>query len=157
MNAFKKLYNSFKYAFSGVFYCIKTCRNFRIHTVAAAFVVYFSTFYSFSASEKGILYLIIALVLAAECINTSIEQFCNAVTRDFSPYIKKAKDAAAAAVLCVAITSVVIAISLFFDLKIISEILVYFSSPMKLIILLLAIILAIVYIFYEDIFKNAKQ
>ncbi len=157
MKAFKKLCNSFVYAFSGIWFCIKECRNFRIHTVAALFVIYFSRFYNFSSAERCVLYIIIALVLVSECVNTAIEQLCNAVTNEYSPIIKKSKDVAAGAVLCVAICSVIVAIKLFWDFNVIKQILIYFSSPIKIILLLIFVILAIMYIFYEDIFKNAKQ
>ncbi len=157
MKAIKKLFFSFKYAFSGLVYCIKNCRNFRIHTVAAFFVLYLSKFYSFSAAEYSILFLVVASVISAECFNTSIEQVCDAVTTDFSKQIKTAKDTAAAAVFCIAIFAVVIALKLFIDFDVFNQIYVYYSSPLKLIFLSVSVILSIIYIFYEDIFKNAKQ
>ena len=157
MKAIAKLFKSFIYAFKGIFFCIKNCRNFRIHTVAAALVLYFSRFYSFNRVENCILYLIIALVLVSECVNTAIEQLCNAVTREYSPIIKNAKDVAAAAVLCVAMLSVAIAVNLFWNLSVINQILIYFSSPVKLILLLICAVVSIIYIFYEDFFKNAKK
>lgn len=157
MKAVKKLCKSFIYAFSGIWFCIKECRNFRIHTVAALLVIYFSHFYNFTAAEYCALYLIIALVLVSECVNTAIEQLCNAITNDYSPIIKTAKDVAAGAVLCVAVVSVIIAVKLFLDLSVIKKILIYFSSPVKIILLFVCVVLAIIYIFYEDIFKNAKK
>ena len=120
-------------------------------------VIYFSRFYDFTDAENCVIYIIIVLVLVLECINTAIEQLCDAVTKEYSPIIKKSKDVAAGAVLCVAICSVFIAIKLFFDLNVLNQILLYFSSPIKLAVLMIFIILAIIYIFYEDIFKNAKQ
>lgn len=157
MRAVIKLFKSFIYAFKGLWFSIKNCRNFRIHTVAAALVLYFSRFYNFSKTENCILYLIIALVMVSECVNTAIEQLCNAVTRDYSPVIKIAKDVAAGSVLIVASVSVLIAVKLFFDTAVIKQILIYFSSPIRLIFLLICAAASIIYIFYEDIFKNAKK
>ena len=64
MMALKKLFKSFVYAFSGICNCIKTCRNFRIHTVAAAFVLYLSGFYDFTPEKYALLFILIGLVLA---------------------------------------------------------------------------------------------
>ncbi len=157
MNAIKKLLFSFKYAINGLFFCIKTCRNFRIHTVAAALVLYFIRFYNLNGTQKSIIYLIIGLVLALECINSAIEQLCNEVRRDYSPLIKRAKDVAACAVLCMTVTSVAIAYKLLWDKQVFLDIYNYFSSPVRLIILIVFAVLAVIYIFYEDIFKNAKK
>ena len=157
MNAIKKLCLSFKYAFNGLFFVIKTCRNFRIHIIAALFVLYFSKFYSLTSFECSLLVFLIFFIFFAECLNTAIEQLCNAVTTDFSNQIKFAKDAAAAAVLCGAIASVIIAVIFFFDMDVFKQIYVYYSSPIKLVFLVISIILSIIFIFYEDIFKNAKQ
>ncbi len=157
MKSIKKLCLSFKYAFSGLFYCIKTCRNFRIHTVAALLVLYLSKFYSFSVAEYSLLFFIIAAVISSECFNTSIEQLCDSITVDFSEKIKRAKDTAAAAVLCFAVAAVAIALKLFVNFKVFKQILIYYSEPLNLVFLIISVILAIIYIFYEDIFKNAKQ
>lgn len=157
MNAIKKLFLSFKYAFEGLFFCIKTCRNFRIHLIAALVVLYFSRFYSFSATEYGILVIIISFILVAECINTAIEQLCNSITKDFSSQIKNAKDVAAAAVLCGAVSSVIIAVRFFYNPDVFRQIYVYYSSPLKLAFLIITAVISIIFIFCEDIFKNAKQ
>lgn len=157
MKAIKKLLFSFKYALSGLLFCFKTGRNFRIHIIAALFVLYFSRFYSFSSVEYSLLIFLVAFILAAECINTAIEQLCDAVTTEYSTHIKKAKDVAAGAVMCGAIASVVIAFILFFDRDVFKQIYVYYSSSIKLVFLFITIVLSIIIIFIEDIFKNAKQ
>ena len=50
--------------------------------------LYFSTFYSLSTVEYSLLFLLIGLVIAAECLNTAFEQLCNFMTGDYSKYIK---------------------------------------------------------------------
>ena len=157
MNALKKLFYGFCYAFSGIAYCIKTCRNFRIHTVGAAVVLYLSTFYNFSAVEYTVLFITIGAVICLECINTAMEEVCNAITKDFSLAVKRAKDVSAAAVLCSAVVSVAVAINLFWDKYVFKEIYNYFSTFPKFVCLSLIIVLAVIYIFYEDIFKHGKK
>jgi len=57
--------------------------------------------------------LAIALVLVVEALNTAVEQACNAITRNYNPAIKAAKDVAAGAVLIAAITAAIIGASVF--------------------------------------------
>ena len=157
MKALVGFFKSFLYAFKGIFFCIKTCRNFRFHTVAAVFVLYFSGFYEFERSDSIFLYMVIGIVLSLECINTAIEQVCNKVTTEHSDYIMHAKDAAAGAVLCSAIFAVAVAFKLFYNPARIFEIIGYFSNPIKLLLLAVCVTISIIYIFYEDIFKNEKK
>jgi len=157
MKALKKLICGFGYAFSGIWYCIKTCRNFRIHTVAAVVTLYLSTFYDFSAEKYAVLFITIGAVISLECINTALEEVCNAITREYSLSVKRAKDVAAGAVLCSALISVTVAVKLFWDKAVFATVVKYFSSFPRLLLLLLAVLLALIYIFYEDIFKHGKK
>ncbi len=52
-------------------------------------------------------------MLIAEALNTAVEQACNAVSREFSPAIKAAKDAAARAVLISAFAALLIGAGVF--------------------------------------------
>ncbi len=106
-------FKSFQYAFCGLIQCIKNERNMRFHTVAALYVLIFARFFHFSREEWALLILLIGAVIAAEAINTSIETLCNKVTKERDPYIRIAKDAAAGAVLILAIAAVVIGILFF--------------------------------------------
>ena len=53
------------------------------------------------------------IVIAADALNTAVEQCCNATSESFHPVIKSAKDVAAGAVLVSAIGAVLIGISVF--------------------------------------------
>jgi len=153
----KKLMLSFKYAIIGVHFCIKTCRNFRIHTVVAAYVLYFCSFYNFDKATYAVLLSLILFVLISETLNTAIEQTCDAQTTNMNEHIKHAKDVSAGAVLLSTICSFVIGIYLFFDLSIIMSVIRYFSSPLRLALLVLSAVISIFYIFYKDIFKNESN
>ena len=157
MNALINLFKSFAFALCGIWHCIKTCRNFRIHTVAAVFVLYLSSFYDFSSEKYVLLFITIGLVLSLECINTSLENICDAVTREYSVHIKRAKDTAAGAVLCSAVVSVAVAVALFWNKSVFKEIYIHFCSLSNVLILIALMIFACIYIFYEDIFKNGKK
>ncbi len=105
----------FKYAFCGIIRCIKNERNMRTHTVAALYVLIFARFFTFSRGEFALLLLTIGAVMAAEAVNTSIEELCNKVCRERDERIKRSKDAAAGAVLILAIFAAAIGVTLFSD------------------------------------------
>ncbi len=153
----KRLVLSFKYAISGIWFCIKSSRNFRIHTVAAAYMLYFARFFDFGKNEKVLLFLVIASVISLEGINSAIEQLCNSITTEKCRWIRQAKDAAAGMVLIAAICAVASAVVLFSDISAIRAVFVYFSVIPRLLMLVLSALCSVLYIFYEDIFLNGKK
>jgi len=67
-----------------------------------------------SAIEWTILLICIAVVIAAEAMNTSIEKLTDMVSPDFNKEAGKIKDIAAGAVLVLAIMAAIIAIIIFY-------------------------------------------
>ena len=138
----------FGYAFSGIVRCICEERNMRIHTVAVFYVLLFAPFFHFSAVEWAVLFLTMALVLAAECVNTALERLCDRVGKEFSPLIKAAKDIAAGAVLICAVAAVCVAVCLFWRPDIFPEIAAWFSErPLSILALALSIVCLFLYCF----------
>lgn len=107
------LCKSFGYAFKGLFYCIRTQRNFRIHTVVAFYVGVLSLFFSFTKLESIALALSIAMVLILELLNTAIEYIVDLLSPSYNEKAGAIKDIAAASVLVGASFSVVVGILLF--------------------------------------------
>ncbi|MBP1999171.1 undecaprenol kinase [Paenibacillus shirakamiensis] len=105
---------TFRYAWEGIRYGIRTQRNLRIHLVCALLAAGAAAFFHLSLMKWAILILIISLVIAAELVNTAIEAVVDMVSPDYHPLAKVAKDTAAGAVLVCAIASVFIALCLFF-------------------------------------------
>ncbi len=145
MRAFLK---GFKYAFSGIIYCIKNERNMRFHTVAMLYVLVFARFFDFSRSDYILLLLTISAVISAEAFNTAIEKLCDKVSSEYHPEIKASKDAAAGAVLIAAIFAAVIGIILFWNIDGWLRVYNFFiAHPAQLCLLILFTVLAPVYIF----------
>ena len=109
----------------------------RFHLVAAFYVLLFSAFYRFSAAQTAILILLISLVIAAELVNTAIENVCDLVTKEQNPYIKAAKDMAAGAVLALSIGAAAVACVFFIDFNVIPKIFSFFAERLALLILLI--------------------
>ena len=107
------LYKSFGYAFQGIFNTIRTERNIKIHCAAAILVTIFGIWLQISKTEWMICFILFGLILALELVNTAVEATVDLFTEERKPLAKKAKDAAAGAVLIAAIFAVVIGILMF--------------------------------------------
>jgi diacylglycerol kinase len=104
---------SFRYAFAGLKFVTRNEPNMRIHIIAGITAVMSGLWLRLNAADWRWLILAVGLVLAAEAMNTAVEQACNAISRIHNPAIKAAKDVAAGAVLITAIAAALIGVSVF--------------------------------------------
>ena len=87
------------FAGRGVWFCIRHERNFRVHMAVAAYVLLLAPYFSLSRGEWAALLAGVALVLAAEAVNTAVEQVVNLASPRRRTRARVAKDVAAGAVL----------------------------------------------------------
>lgn len=99
---------SFRYAFAGIWYTLKTQRNAQIHLGIATTIVILGLMLKLTRTEWAILMLTTGFVWATEMLNTVAEAAMNYATTDFNPQVKIVKDVAAGAVLIAAITAVIV-------------------------------------------------
>ena len=105
---------SFKYAFSGISYVLRTSRNFKIQLIFTFASLVIGFLLKISLSNYVILIATILSVLILEILNTSIESIVDLVVKkEFSSLAKISKDTAAGAVLLASINSVIIAVYIF--------------------------------------------
>lgn len=114
----KKHSVSFRCAFQGVSYALKTQPNFAVHFFLAAGAAGLGLFYEISRFEWLVLVLTVSGVLAAEMLNTAVEIVTDALkvhkrTEADDFYIMAAKDVAAGAVLFSAIAAVIVGLVIF--------------------------------------------
>lgn len=109
----KRLRKSFGYAFKGIDDVIEHEPNMKIHVVVAILVVIMAFILKVSTIEWIILVLLIGAVLAAETINTTIENLVDMYTKEYDEKAKIVKDTAAGTVLILAITSAIIGLIIF--------------------------------------------
>ena len=145
----KKQLLSFWYAIRGIGGAFRTEAHLRFHLVAAVFVLIFAGICGFCAERFAILLTLIGLVFALELVNTAIEHACNAVTRDFHPQIKLAKDLAAGAVLAAAICAAAVAVVFFLNAQAWQNAAAFFqTNPLAIIpLVVLAAVCALFVIF----------
>jgi diacylglycerol kinase (ATP) len=99
---------SFGFAFRGLQAMLAAEPNARIHLLATVAAVGLGAALHLTALEWCAVVAAIALVWMAEALNTAIETICNLVHPEPHPLVARAKDVAAAGVLCAAIGAAVI-------------------------------------------------
>ena len=109
----KPLLKTLSYGFNGIFYTLKHERNMVIHFLVMTLVIIAGIVFKITFVEWGVCFVLFALVLSLELMNTALENVVDLVTEEKKPKAKVAKDAAAGAVLVAAIFSVIIGISIF--------------------------------------------
>ena len=109
MSAFAR---GFVYAFRGIGICLRRERNFRVHTAVAGYVLLLAPHFLVSRGEWALLALTIGLVMAAEAVNTAIENAVDLVGKRCET-ARVAKDVAAGAVLLCALAAIGVGAALF--------------------------------------------
>ncbi len=112
-NPKSKIVQSFGYAFAGLRYCLRTQRNFRIHIAVAAIGTIAGLLLGLTLIEWAVFAIMVAMVLAAEMVNTMVESLVDLVTTEYHPLAKVAKDVAAGIVLLTALASVIVGLLIF--------------------------------------------
>ena len=111
--SWKRLVNSFKYAFTGIKTAYLGEQNLRIHTIMAILVIICGFLFKISYMEWLVCLLLIASVLMAEFFNTAIEYVVDLASPGINDLAKAAKDVASAGVLVMAMVSAVIGLIIF--------------------------------------------
>ncbi len=99
---------SFRHAADGLLEAAVRGRNLRIQLVAGLGVAALGTAVPLGLAAQAALVLCVALVLAAEALNTALEALVDLHGRELRPEARLAKDAAAASVLVLATGSVLV-------------------------------------------------
>ncbi|PIU37089.1 diacylglycerol kinase [Candidatus Roizmanbacteria bacterium CG_4_8_14_3_um_filter_34_9] len=104
---------SFKNAFNGLIWSLKTQPNYRIHLFLSLLSIIFGFWLKISYIEFIIITFLITVGLVIETINTAIEEASDAIDTKIREDIRITKDVAAAAMLIYAIGATVIALMIF--------------------------------------------
>lgn len=113
MSRLRKHSISFKHAFDGVIYTLKTQPNFQVHVLFAIIAISLGFIFSISRAEWAVILFVIGLVLVAEMVNTSIESVVDLLTDKYHLSAKIAKDVAAGMVLVTATIAIITGILIF--------------------------------------------
>lgn len=99
---------SFRYAFSGWWYVIRTQRNAWIHALISIAVLMVGIWLKLSTQDWAIITLAVAMVWTAEFVNTALEAVVDLASPQQHDLARVGKDVGAAAVLIAATASFII-------------------------------------------------
>ena len=109
----KQRLRSFPFAFQGIKTTFQDEPNIRVHLFFALMAIFFGILLKISSAEWLAVTIVIGMVFTAELMNTAIENTVNLLTEQRNIFARKAKDAAAAAVLFSAFVSVIVGLIIF--------------------------------------------
>lgn len=111
--SWRKRGKSFVYAFNGIRMFVLNEHNAWIHCTVAVCVIIAGFVFGVSVTEWCLIALCIGMVLAAEAVNTAVENIVDLVSPEYNALAGKAKDIAAGAVLVTAISAAVVGCIIF--------------------------------------------
>jgi diacylglycerol kinase (ATP) len=104
------IHKSFLNAFRGVFFMLKSERNFQLEFLAFLINLFLIFYLNLSTIDTALVLIVSFGVLSAEIFNTAIEKTCDIIQPEFDKRIGFIKDISAGAVILMAIVSVVVGI-----------------------------------------------
>lgn len=110
LDFFRLRARSFRYAFAGWWFVIRTQRNAWIHAVTSVVVVILAFWLRLSAQDWAVIVLAIGMVWTSEFLNTALEAVVDLASPQQHHLARVGKDVGAAAVLIAALSSALIGI-----------------------------------------------
>lgn len=105
---FRSRLRSFRYAFAGWWYVLRTQRNAWIHALISGLVIITSIWLRISPQDWALIFIATAIVWTAEFFNTAVEAIVDLVSPNHAKLAKIGKDVSAAAVLIAALNAVLV-------------------------------------------------
>jgi diacylglycerol kinase len=103
-----RLVTSFRYAFAGLAYLVRSQPNARIHLAIAAAVVLLGLWLDLPVRDWAVIVVTVGLVFSAEAFNTALEAVVDLASPGPHPLARAAKDVGAGAVTIAALAAVVV-------------------------------------------------
>ena len=80
-------HKSVYYAFKGLFWMLKTERNFQLEVLALVINLFLMVYFQLNSTDAVLIFIVCFLVLIAEIINTAIEKICDFIEPHFNEKI----------------------------------------------------------------------
>lgn len=110
----KSLMNIVKYSLNGIKTYMEEGKSFILYSFAAILEVIFGFIFKVNGLEWILIICMLGVLLAIELLNTGIERACDAVTKEYNPLIKAAKDCGSGATFIIFIVMVILNIIIFY-------------------------------------------
>ena len=110
----KSLMNIINYSINGLVSYAKDGKSIIIYIVGAILEIISGFVFNVNGLEWILIISMLGIILAVELLNTAIEATCDAITKEFNPYIKVAKDCGSAATFVIFIVVIILNIIIFY-------------------------------------------
>lgn len=110
----KSVMNIVKYSLNGINIYMEEGKSFILYSFAAILEVIFGFIFKVNGLEWILIICMLGVLLAVELLNTGIERACDAITKEYNPLIKKAKDCGSGATFIIFIVMVILNIIIFY-------------------------------------------
>lgn len=110
----KSLMNIVKYSLNGIKTYMEEGKSFILYSFAAILEVIFGFIFKVNGLEWILIICMLGVLLAVELLNTGIERACDAITKEYNPLIKAAKDCGSGATFIIFIVMVILNIIIFY-------------------------------------------
>ena len=109
----KSVFNIIKYSVDGIKAYAKEGKSIIIYLICAILEIIFGFVFKVNGLEWILIICILGFILSIELINTAIETTCDAITKEYNPLIKIAKDCGSAATFVIFIVAIILNIIIF--------------------------------------------
>ncbi|KIA90537.1 diacylglycerol kinase family protein [Kaistella jeonii] len=99
-------YKSFLNSISGVFWMLKSERNFQLEILGLILNLFLIVFLKLNATDTALILIVSFAVLSLEILNTAAEKICDVVQPEFDERIKIIKDISAGAVVLMSFAAI---------------------------------------------------
>ena len=110
----KSLMNIVKYSLNGIKTYMEEGKSFILYSFAAILEVIFGFIFKVNGLEWILIICMLGVLLSVELLNTGIERACDAITKEYNPLIKAAKDCGSGATFIIFIVMVILNIIIFY-------------------------------------------
>lgn len=110
----KSIMNIVRYSLNGIKTYMEEGKSFILYSFAAILEVVFGFIFKVNGLEWILIICMLGVLLAIELLNTGIERACDAITKEYNPLIKAAKDCGSGATFVIFIVMVILNIIIFY-------------------------------------------
>ena len=103
-------YRSFLNSINGVFWMLKSERNFQLEIFGLLINVFLIVFLKLNSLDTALILIVSFAVLGLEIVNTAVEKICDIIQPEYDERIKIIKDIAAGAVVLMSFAAVCVGI-----------------------------------------------
>ena len=110
----KSIMNIVKYSLNGIKTYMEEGKSFILYSFSAILEIIFGFVFKVNGLEWILIICMLGVLLSVELLNTGIERACDAITEEYNPLIKKAKDCGSGATFIIFIVMVILNIIIFY-------------------------------------------